>query len=77
ISLSTSRLHQLGELNLLKPFRETAHALSNELGFTVLEYDSSPGFIRHRTKLVRLRSGITVAATGPLAFLCFDAQGDQ
>lgn len=35
ISLSTSRLKQVGEKNLLKPLRETAQAISNELGFTV------------------------------------------
>ena len=35
ISLSTSRLKQIGEKNLLKPLRETAQAISNELGFTV------------------------------------------
>ena len=32
---STSRLKQVGEKNLLKPLRETAQAISNELGFTV------------------------------------------
>lgn len=32
ISLSTSRLKQVGEKNLLKPLRETAQAISNELG---------------------------------------------
>ncbi len=37
ISLSTSRLKQIGEKNLLKPLRETAQAISNELGFTVRE----------------------------------------
>ncbi|STJ77869.1 DNA-binding transcriptional repressor [Escherichia coli] len=31
ISLSTSRLKQVGEKNLLKPLRETAQAISNEL----------------------------------------------
>lgn len=35
ISLSTSRLKQVGEQNLLKPLRETALAISNELGFSV------------------------------------------
>lgn len=35
ISLSTSRLKQIGEKNLLKPLRDTAQAISNELGFTV------------------------------------------
>ncbi|EFD2274755.1 transcriptional regulator [Escherichia coli] len=35
ISLSTSRLKQVGEKNLLKPLREIAQAISNELGFTV------------------------------------------
>ena len=35
ISLSTSRLKQVGEQNLLKPLRETALAISNELGFNV------------------------------------------
>lgn len=35
ISLSTSRLKQIGEKNLLKPLWETAQAISNELGFTV------------------------------------------
>ncbi len=37
ISLSTSRLKQIGEKNLLKPLRETAEAISRELGFTVRE----------------------------------------
>lgn len=37
ISLSTSRLKQIGDKNLLKPLRETAQAISNELGFTVRE----------------------------------------
>lgn len=32
ISLSTSRLKQVGEKNLLKPLRETAQAISNEPG---------------------------------------------
>ncbi|MCO6626062.1 IclR family transcriptional regulator C-terminal domain-containing protein, partial [Neisseria gonorrhoeae] len=35
ISLSTSRLKQIGESNLLKPLQETAQAISRELGFTV------------------------------------------
>ncbi|MDU7506416.1 MAG: IclR family transcriptional regulator, partial [Clostridia bacterium] len=35
ISLSTSRLKQIGEKNLLKPLRDTAQAISNELGFTL------------------------------------------
>ena len=35
ISLSTSRMKQVGEKNLLKPLRETAEAISQELGFTV------------------------------------------
>lgn len=35
ISLSTSRLKQVGEQNLLKSLRETAQAISNELGFNV------------------------------------------
>lgn len=35
ISLSTSRLKQIGEQNLLQPLRETARAISGELGFTV------------------------------------------
>lgn len=37
ISLSTSRLKQVGEKNLLKPLRETARGYLNELGFTVQE----------------------------------------
>jgi len=35
ISLSTSRMKQIGEKNLLKPLRETAEAISKELGFNV------------------------------------------
>ncbi len=34
ISLSTSRLEQVGKNNLLKPLRETAQAISSELGFS-------------------------------------------
>lgn len=41
ISLSTSRLKQVGEKNLLKPLRETAQAISNELGFTVRDDQSA------------------------------------
>lgn len=37
ISLSTSRLKQVGEKNLLKPLRDTAEAISRELGFAVRE----------------------------------------
>ena len=37
ISLSTSRLKQVGEKNLLKPLRDTAEAISRELGFSVRE----------------------------------------
>ena len=37
ISLSTSRMKQVGEKNLLKPLRETAEAISKELGFNVRE----------------------------------------
>ena len=37
ISLSTSRMKQIGEKNLLTPLRETADAISRELGFTVRE----------------------------------------
>lgn len=37
ISLSTSRMKQVGEKNLLKPLRETAEAISRELGFNVRE----------------------------------------
>jgi IclR family transcriptional regulator, carbohydrate utilization repressor len=37
ISLSTSRMKQVGEKNLLTPLRETADAISKELGFTVRE----------------------------------------
>ncbi|WP_353613726.1 IclR family transcriptional regulator [Mangrovibacter phragmitis] len=33
ISLSTSRLKQIGERNLLKPLQKTAQAISQELGF--------------------------------------------
>ncbi|PIN63839.1 hypothetical protein CKQ90_29460, partial [Klebsiella pneumoniae] len=32
-----------GEKNLLKPLRETAEAISRELGFTVREGDPDPG----------------------------------
>lgn len=35
LTLSTSRMKQVGEKNLLKPLRETADAISRELGFTV------------------------------------------
>lgn len=35
ISLSTSRLEQIGEANILAPLRETAKAISGELGFTL------------------------------------------
>jgi DNA-binding IclR family transcriptional regulator len=45
ISLSTSRLKQVGEKNLLKPLRETAEAISNELGF--------PCALRQMTRLSR------------------------
>ena len=37
ISLSTSRMKQVGEKNLLKPLRDTAEAISKELGFNVRE----------------------------------------
>ena len=37
ISLSTSRMKQIGEKNLLTPLRETADAISRELGFNVRE----------------------------------------
>lgn len=35
ISLSTAKLRQLGEKNLLEPLQQTARAISRELGFTV------------------------------------------
>lgn len=37
ISLSTAKLQQLGEKNLLVPLQQTAQAISRELGFTVRE----------------------------------------
>ena len=36
-AVTTSRLKQVGEKNLLKPLRETAEAISRELGFVIRE----------------------------------------